>query len=214
MARIKKLFFADCECTDLPKNDPEAELIEVAGAILNLETWQVEESYTTLIQHSRPLATSGRNPPARTFAGVDFGAAIPLPDALRNLLSLWSFHGAAWIGQNPPFDQGLCKPAAAKHGIRWPEWPEVDYHTFDVASMMLPRYLWGEIPSVSLEASRLWAGCTGSQSHRAMGDVQDLIQVFRKIVLRDLKRESQRPPPEPRFVEDPPGSGNIKTDGD
>jgi len=178
MSKIGKLFFCDCETTDLPDNDPEAEIIEIACAILDVETWRVSGEWSTLVRHSRPYGDLT----AATFSKVNFGNALDLDLAVAGLFRRWRESGGAWIGQNPDFDRGMLRPAARSCGVPWPHKPEVDYHVFDVASMMLPYLVRGEVGGVGLKTTRVWAGCQGEQSHRAMGDVRDTIRVFSKIM--------------------------------
>lgn len=178
MGKPQKLFFVDVETTDLPENDPDAEVIEIASAVLDLITWEVSAEWTTLVKHSRPMGAFT----AQHFGGVDFSRALDPSNAVETMIDRWRASGGAWSGQNPIFDLGFLRPLAASCGFPWPKSPEVDYHRFDVASMMLPRVLAGEVESVSLRATRGWAGITGEQSHRAAGDVSDTIQVFKRIM--------------------------------
>ncbi len=180
MGKIEKLFFVDVETTDLPENDPEAEIIEIACAALDISTWEVSREWSSLVKHTRPMGEFT----ARHFAAVDFSKALPIDLAIQHLLGAWYSCAGSWTGQNPIFDLGFLRPAAASAGFPWPTSPAVDYHRFDVASMMLPYVLRGEVESVSLRATRKWAGIAGEQSHRAAGDVSDTIAVFRRIMGR------------------------------
>lgn len=120
------------------------------------------------------------------FASANWGLAIPLNIALDSFLMFWRKNNtAAWIGQNPDFDLRFLRRDARRCGFRWPTHPEVDYHTFDTASRMLPLTLRNELPGVGLKHSRAWAGVPGEQSHRAMGDVQDEIAVWNALALYD-----------------------------
>lgn len=175
-----KILIVDAETTDLLTNDPLAEIVEIGAAVLNLRTWTIEGSLISLVQHSRPMSAFT----SKSFAGVSFEKAPPLDYVLECLLNLWTEHGGAWFGQNPHFDLSFIKPAVKACGLSWPEYPAVDYHVFDLASMVLPYVLRGEIESVSLSKSRVWAGCKGQQLHRAGGDVQDCISVLGEVIAR------------------------------
>lgn len=183
MGRIAKLFFVDVETTDLPENDPAAEIVEIACGVLDLETWEVSGEWSTLVAHSRPFGTQGPCPPCEVFRLTDFTNAPLLWRALAELFRRWRACGGAWTGQNPTFDLRFVRDAADRLIVDMPRFPDVDYHVFDVASMMLPRMLRGEVEGVGLSKTRLWAGCEGGyQTHRAAQDVSDTIRVFVKHI--------------------------------
>jgi hypothetical protein len=180
MGKVEKLFFVDVETTNLPENDPEAEVIEIACGVLDLRTWETSGEWSTLVKHSRPLGDFT----AKYFSRVDFSRALDPSNAIETLIMRWRACAGSWSGQNPIFDLGFLRPLAASCGYAWPGSPDVDYHRFDVASMMLPYVLRGEVESVSLSKTRVWAGCEDEQAHRAAGDVSDTIRVFRRIMGR------------------------------
>lgn len=207
MGKIVKLFFEDTETTGL---DPERDqVIEIAAAVVTIGYGNqavIEAEYHALIRPVVPLSDFT----AEHFKGETWESAVPPGVAIARLLDLWRAHpGSAWIGQNPKFDWSFLRPLAAYHerptvtevirkSCKWPEHPEVDYHTFDLASMMLPIVLSGECDGVSLRNSRGWAGLTGPQQHRAPGDVSDMIHVWnaiqrREAAHRDVIRDMRRP---------------------
>lgn len=189
MGKIVKLFFVDTETTGL---DPLIDqVIEIAASVVSIgygNQAMIEAEYHALIRPYTHLSEFT----AQHFAAETWESAVPEDVAIRRLLDMWRAHSlvdrAAWIGQNPKFDWSFLRPAARLHVIPWPESPEVDYHTFDLASMMLPIVLSGECESVSLRSSRVWAGLTGPQQHRAPGDVSDMIHVWNAIQRREAER--------------------------
>jgi DNA polymerase III epsilon subunit-like protein len=120
------------------------------------------------------------------FASANWMLAVPLPDAISGFLDFWRANPkAAWIGQNPDFDLRFIRRDVRRCLFKMPVYPEVDYHTFDLASRILPLVLRDELPGVGLKHSRKWAGVPGEQTHRAMGDVQDAIAVWNALALYD-----------------------------
>lgn len=122
------------------------------------------------------------------FASANWILAKPLNVAMDQFITFRLQHAdAAWTGQNPTYDWDQLSYNAEACGHVWPEHPEVkvDYHTFDIASRMLPLILRNELPGVGLKHSRAWAGVPGEQSHRAMGDVQDAVAVWNALALYD-----------------------------
>ncbi len=176
---IEKLFFVDAETTDLPENDPDAQVIEVACATLDLATWEISGEWQTLVKHTRPMSEFTR----KYFGDKDFVGALTQEEAILELLYRWqnSGHGT-WAGQNPRFDLGFLQPMAKKIAMAWPTHPTVDYHVIDVSSMALPFVMLGKVESISLRSTRKWAGMKAEQSHTAFGDVMDTIAVFGKIM--------------------------------
>jgi hypothetical protein len=183
--RTSKLFFVDVETTDLPENDPGAEIIEIATAVLDLDTWAVTDEWSTLVAHSAPMGAFTQ----KAFTGVDFTGAPLSWWALTLLLKQWEKCAGAWTGQNPDFDRGMVRSTSGRMGVDFIRPPGADYHVFDVASMMLPYVLRGEVESVSLRNTRLWAGQFGEQTHRAPGDVRDTIAVLLEILVRSKGAE-------------------------
>lgn len=177
---LGKVLIVDTETTDLLTNDPHAEIVEIAAVVLDLHSWRVLSSMHSLVQHTRPMCDFTK----KQFADVSFANALPLDYLLESLLNTWTNHGGAWLGQNPMFDLSFVKPAAEKYGLAWPLPPAVDYHPLDLASMMLPYVLKSEVESVSLRNTRIWAGMKGPQSHRACGDVSDVIHVLAQVIAR------------------------------
>lgn len=180
MAAPKTLMIVDVETTDLPSNDPDAQIVEIAAAILDCQSGVIAYRYSDLVRFSRPVCDFT----AKHFAGVDFSGALDIVPALEKLFTLWRGFQATFAGWNPMFDLTMIRKEAEDYGIAIPKPPEVDYHVVDISSMTLPYVLRGEIEGMSLRHGRLWAGQKGEQNHRAMGDVLDAAQVFREVMMR------------------------------
>lgn len=195
MTKIAKLFFVDTETTGL--NPDSDQVIEIAASVCNIGPHGeaiLETEYHALI---RPMVAMSEFS-ARNFAAETWDGAVSEPVAVARLLNLWRESKATWIGQNPvKFDWAFLQRSAAywhlatcddpklRAALQWPDSPDVDYHVFDLASMMLPIVNAGECEGVSLRNSRIWAGLTGTQTHRAQGDVSDMIRVYNAIQERE-----------------------------
>jgi hypothetical protein len=180
--RLKSLLVIDFETTSLPEQDPDAEIVEAAVAIFDVDTGAIRSRWSTLVQHTRPMSDFT----ADKFSGVDFTGAMTLREAMCEIEHSWLTSRGAWTGQNPDFDLGFARRAFADCNIPWPKYPDVDYHILDVASMAFPYVARKEISRVSLRNTREWAGLKGGQTHRAMGDVDDSIEVMRYIFGRTV----------------------------
>jgi DNA polymerase III epsilon subunit-like protein len=185
---MQRLLIVDTETTDFLANDPEAEIVEIAAAVLDLQEWRVLGFIHSLVAHSRPMSAFT----AKNFADTTFVDNPPLDYVLESLFNMWETYGGAWFGQNPDFDFSFIKPAAKRLGLAWPQPPKADYHVMDLGSMMLPYVLRGECESVSLRHSRKWARIPGQQSHRAKGDVIDVIGVLSEVIARSHETKEQR----------------------
>lgn len=169
MKEIKQLLFLDCETTGLDETTDE--IVEVAGALVDLQTREVMAHCSHLVQHTKPIGFQ----PER-WEAFNWNEAWPLHEAMTNLAHL--MNGQTIAGQNPGFDVRFIRAAMARCGIPY---PETDYHLVDVSSMAIPLVMAKRVEGISLRHTRLWAGCTGEQTHRAFGDVVDTIEVFFKL---------------------------------
>jgi DNA polymerase-3 subunit epsilon len=172
MADIKKIVFIDTETTGL---DPITDLmVEIAAVHLDPKTGEVLDAYESLVCVPKTAIAAAWQP--KRFDGCRFHEAPLLEDVLKALAPM--LEGATIAGQNPHFDLGFLIGAHTDAGLPM---PKLDYHTIDTGSMVIPLVMAGVIPGMGLRHSRRWAGQSGEQSHRAMGDVLDCIAVFRRV---------------------------------
>ena len=198
MSEIINLVFVDCETTGL---DPERDhIVEVAAV-------RVDNTYA----------------PLQTFHAYIL-PKIPVPEHVakingyskevweeRGAISIGSlFHsgffevirGGTYAGQNPGFDRSflersyaLWRENAVSKSEICPAYPEMDYHLIDVASLAYPLQAAGLIPGVGLRHTRKLFDLKGEQ-HRALSDVLDTIEVFKKLMAiytdGGIKRRWQR----------------------
>lgn len=186
MSKINTITFIDVETTGL---DPETDsILEICwGKVAVTKNCPV-----AAVEWGGGLVSPSKNPhpllytawqPERFF-GADWDQSKPLAMRLGELRTC--LYGSAIGGQNPLFDIGFLRAGYRNVGGEMPKHPDIDYHVIDVSSMAIPLLLRGEVEGVSLRSTRLWAGLTGEQSHRAMGDVEDTIVVFQKIITRGI----------------------------
>lgn len=192
MSTIARLTFIDIETTALnvPRECRDS-IIEVAAAIVNLQTREIVDQYECLIcPHgtqtryvSEPLDSVG--PTNRLtwdlgpfhgnqFEGVDWSEGRTLLEALNKLAQDFMYDGAIIAGQNPAWDLVHLRRDFAAVGLQW---PDLDYHVFDLGGPALFLQMAGLVPGLSLRHTAKWAGCTRSP-HRAMNDVLNAIDVF------------------------------------
>lgn len=86
--------------------------------------------------------------------------------------------GAARVNGYDPFVWALEGRKPAKALDKWEQW----MRRTDVGSLCLPLYLKKEVRGTGLRHLRAWAGCEGEQSHTALDDVADTIEVLHKYL--------------------------------
>lgn len=173
MGEITKLFFCDTETGGL--DDAQHDIVEIAACLADPKTLAVDPDsvFHCLIKPERELTDFTRQKFADVIA-LDWAGAITLDDALATLGPLMV--GATWVGQNPAFDKRFLQRAFAATGRQW---PEMDYHVLDTASMVYPLVRLGLLESVSLKSSRVTLlGYRDEQGHRAVSDMLDTVDVF------------------------------------
>lgn len=183
MSKIDSITFIDVETTGL---DSELDsILEVCWAKVAIPSLEVVHSGGGLVSPNKnphPFLYTAWKP--ERFNGANWAFAEPLHRRLLDLRACML--DSAIGGQNPMFDIGFLRTGYHHIGCEMPKHPEIDYHVIDVSSMAIPLLLRGEVEGVSLRSTRLWAGLTGEQSHRAREDVDDTIEVFRKIITRGI----------------------------
>jgi DNA polymerase-3 subunit epsilon len=179
MDKKRTVLVIDTETTGLYPNEGER-VIEVACATVDLDLLEVTDTWQALCEEgARSQGEYHAN--AGTFRGVDWSTALPRAEVLRNLFS--RMQGQTICGQNLPFDIGFLQSEARHHDVAWPKY---NRRTLDTVSLSFPLFWLGLVDDLKLESTRKWAGLTGAQAHRAMGDVLDtaallirLLQTFR-----------------------------------
>lgn len=178
MGKIDKLLFCDVE-TNGDTDENKAEILEIAACLVDPVNLRIVDG-TTIHQLIKPLAPLSDWSRAHGFGEIEamgWPGAVALDDALCALAPVMP--GATWAGQNPTFDMRFLRKAFAETGRAW---PELDYHTLDVASMVYPLVRIGALESVSLKSSRsTLLGYKDEQTHRALPDMLDAIEVFARV---------------------------------
>jgi len=197
--QIKRLTFLDVETTAILGPDSRQDsVIEIAAAVVDLESRSVVDRFDTLIKPwglqsdlFYDLKRDTTDPTAwprgwrlgefHTKAGhfdeADWSKGIDYTLALDILLDRFVTEGATIAGQNPRFDIDHIRRDV--EGIDRP-WPKIDYHVPDLCSPALFLVMAGITDGVSLRNVIPWAYADKDrkQAHRARGDVEDAIRVF------------------------------------
>ncbi len=202
MAKITELVFTDIETTGVTfkpglVQEFTDQIIEVAAARVNIFTRKIVDRFTTVIQPEQyhPQVVAGEPPSwmfgpfhkkSNRFDGVDWMSGLPLKEALSILAERFFIDGATLAGQNPTFDLGHFRRDFEAADMKL---PALDYHLVDSGSLAILPYVLGETEGLSLKNTRGWAGVEegAGQTHRAMDDVLDTIQVFFAMVDRFRK---------------------------
>lgn len=205
--RVSALKFIDIETTALRGPDEGTdEIVEIAAATLDLERDEVVDEWSTLIKPSETVTDLKQVRIAdgeltwklgvfhgRHFDGVDWASGLTIDAALEGLASCgYLVDGATIAGQNPSFDLRHLRrdwerirryvecscPSCAPTTER--PWPKLDYHVIDLVSPAFMLAMTGAVPGCSLRhTAPLLANST--QKHRALDDVRDAVEVFRKL---------------------------------
>jgi len=176
MAKLRDLAFIDCETSGL---DPEKhEILELAIVRVDPKTIEQKDVY-----HKYFVPVRDVSPKIRAINGYDEerwrecnaeGIQPKHLDRIRTILT-----GATPAGQNPSFDLGFLKQAFNIYSS-CTQWPEMDYHVLDIASLAWPLFVSGLTEGVGLRHTRKYFGLTGEQ-HRALSDVLDTIEVYKRL---------------------------------
>lgn len=166
------LVFTDCETTGL---DPEKdEMIELAVVRVDSRTLEEKARF-----HRYFLPTVPVSPEVRAVNGYDEalwmerGARLLCPADLHELDMVLT--GAAFAGQNVTFDRDFVRGGYASIGRAM---PPMDYHLIDVTSLVWPFVVAGVLPGMSHKYSRQLRGLSGAQSHSALGDITETLDVY------------------------------------
>jgi len=171
---ITSLLFLDTETNGLDPNKGCC-VLEVACARLDLATGQISDTYEALI-HGGDAIQGDYHKREGTFRDADWSKAVPRREAIGQLFA--RMEGSTIAGHNVKFD---IKFLRAEADLLKFYWPTTQYHEIDTVAMAAPLLFAKKVSSLSLETLRTWAGRTGKQSHRALGEVMDTIAVFQKM---------------------------------
>lgn len=166
-----RIHFFDTESSGLIDKNPEAEVIEYAGAI-----W--EDGEVTGRIHAYVVPQLPVHPKAAEVNGYTEelwrkrGACIWNLNNSREL-GAW-FEGAMIGGSNPDFDKKLIVRESKRAGVKVPAW---HYKHLDLGSFGLLLQLEGEIENARLETLAAYFGIP-HEAHTAMGDVEAAIKVW------------------------------------
>jgi DNA polymerase III subunit epsilon len=177
------LAFTDCETTGL---DPNAhEIIEIA--IIRIDPYTMTEK-ARFHRYFLPFLPPSEE--VKKINGYDEkvwrerGAKHFHPQDLREISVV--LEGAAFAGQNPGFDRGFIRATYAvidlNTGKPRVDFPAMDYHLIDVASLAWPFVVAGLMPGMGLKHSRKYFGLEGEQTHGALQDILDTINSYRKFM--------------------------------
>ncbi len=195
MSKITELVFTDIETTAKTftpgfQQTATDQTIEIACARVDLQTRKIVDRYETLVRpqpgNPQVLWNGILGAPAAwdlgtfhlksdRFKNADWASATYLREALTVLSERFLTPGATVAGQNPQFD---LRHYVRDYNACGVSFPLINYHVIDTSSPSIFPYMLGEVESLSLRHTRTWAGVDGQQSHRAMDDVLDSIQVF------------------------------------
>lgn len=199
--RVQRLQFVDIETTALDGPDAGTdEIIEIAAATLDLELDEITSSWSTLVAPSRFSSLLQFDPMfgqwhlgefhGDRFAGVNFQAGLAIDVALESLAEQgYLAAGSTIAGQNPGFDlrhlrrdwEHVAEVAACGGDHSRAPWPRLDYHVIDLVSPAFMLAMTGAVPGCSLRHTAPLLANTRTQKHRAMDDVLDAVEVFRKL---------------------------------
>lgn len=170
---MKDLVFVDVETTGLA---PESRVIEFA--VYRTKPSEVFRFFENEIRSWKIM------PPEGCYIELK---AIEINGFSRELwegaLPFWQLssefteylHDAIVAGWNVSFDIMMLENEYRRFDTNRMPWY---YHSFDVASLMLPLYLRGEVKSLSLRNACDYFRVSNRGAHSAKGDVMRMVEVF------------------------------------
>lgn len=187
--RIVSLVVLDTETGGL--NPFEHSVIEIAAcnAIINPNNHTVRTRdlpFHEKVLPDRPVdpqaaAVNGYTPElwtadgARSMYDVSMSFLFWLDQVVGNDL-VWA--GSNVLGFDLPFlREGIRRAHSTSRHL--PSKPKFSRRTLNTESLCFPLYVAGEIDHCGVEALRAWAGLPGKQTHAALQDVSDTIDVIR-----------------------------------
>lgn len=155
-------------------------ILEIACVMLDMKTWKIVDEWETLIAGGEKI--QGNYHLSRgTFSGADWSKSVTIDRALVRLFEV--MHKRTLGGHNVAFDVDFLKMEARRSKLGFP-W--INYHRVDTMYQALPLLQSGRVPNLKLETLRTWAGQSGTQSHRALGDLHDTVAVLKKLTQATL----------------------------
>lgn len=175
-----RIVFFDTETTGLIDKNPDAEIVEYAGA-----TW--DDGNVTGKFHRRILPHFGCPPEAAKINGYDFaawkasGAEVMRVADLADLRA--RLDGMMLGGSNPGFDKAMVRAACARLSQPAPDW---SYKHLDLGAFGLLLQLEGVVENAKLETLAAYFGIP-HEAHTAMGDVMASIGVWEACFERFMR---------------------------
>lgn len=171
----RKLCFTDLETSGLGL---DAEILELACIVTDPTATTVLHRFEAKTHPTRPV-------PAEVAAINGYDAALweheawPLGKALAYYLNLAK--DCVFVAHNAPFDWGMLERALAS--LRQPELRWVgDYHKLDTAVLAYPLVRAGLVSGIGLAKLATFFGIETPRAHRAMGDVETMLEVYRALM--------------------------------
>ncbi len=175
-----RIVFFDTETTGLIDKDPNAEIVEYAGATWDDGKVSGEFHRYVMPKNGCPEAAAkinGFSPElwaarsAREFCGAD---CVNLSQRLDGMML---------GGSNPAFDKAMMRAESARLGLKP---PDALYKHLDLGAFGLLLQLQGEIENAKLETMAEYFGIP-HEKHTAMGDVKASIGVWEACEVRFLR---------------------------
>lgn len=180
--RLPDLVVFDLEATGTTPE--EHDILEIGAVRVSPDLVTIRGEFEAKTQPTR-LATA--DPAALKISGyspADWSTARPLADVLREFAAFAD--GALLTGYNVAFDWGFLRTAFQRLGLSL----NVDYHVFDVMSLVVARTLSaGQPASIRLGATLTRLGLPlQPEPHRALEDARATLALLKFLQQRDEKR--------------------------
>lgn len=176
------LCFLDLETTGL--DEKRNDIIEAAAVRVSIQpgpdwasTWTVEKTVDAKVMPAHPYV----EPFVARINGFSAEAwqdARLLPEVLVELYDC--LHMSIVIGSKPDFDARFLEAGFTALGWNFPRM--LSYHRIDVPTLWIKLVLEGKIQKIKQETVGEFLGLP-KQEHRAMADVQQCIEIFRRFVI-------------------------------
>jgi len=189
------LCFTDTETSGL---DPERhEILEIAAIRMKQptpESGEIVMPEEVSRMHQYVLPTKPVDPQVAKLNGYSpekwaENKAVPIEVALQEYVPI--LNDSRMAGQNPLFDFGFIMAALKRLNWTWP-W-KCGYHLLDVASMAWPLVAMHKTPGVNQESLVELLGL-GTQTHTAISDVEQCVEVYKKLLQMFQWPEEPAPP--------------------
>lgn len=173
--RDRPLLFIDLEMSGL--NPLEHEILEAGALVVDGRTLEIKQEYEAKI---KPHHIETADPEAlkiNGYAAEKWVDAKSITDLLNDLNILAP--GGMITGWNVAFDWMFLDVAYRKAGIK----PAFDYHKIDVLGMTwIKLFNNTDFKLIKLSEACKLLGVNRTKKHRALADIKDTYEVFRKLV--------------------------------